>query len=199
MDQVEAWLGARPVECLLDRFAVDARWCLVHATQMTPARCSALAASGAVAGLCPITEANLGDGIFDGQAYLEAGGALRDRVRLERAHRARRGAAQPRVQPAADAAGTQRAGRARRLVGATLYAAALDGGARALGRDGGALAPGALAATWSRSTAVIRCWRRSTRGSSSTARSSPPTTGWCATSGRPAAARCARAGTWRGT
>ena len=67
---------ARPVEWLLDHAPVDARWCLVHATHMTEEETRALAASGAVAGLCPTTEANLGDGLFPLKAYLEAGGAF---------------------------------------------------------------------------------------------------------------------------
>ena len=66
--------GARPVEWLLDHAGVDARWCLVHATHMTPGETDALARSGAVAGLCPLTEASLGDGIFNGVDYLVAGG-----------------------------------------------------------------------------------------------------------------------------
>ena len=66
--------GARPVRWLLDRFEVDARWCLVHATHVDADETRALARSGAVAGLCPSTEANLGDGIFPGNDYLEAGG-----------------------------------------------------------------------------------------------------------------------------
>jgi formiminoglutamate deiminase len=69
-----AWSGARPVEWLLDHAAVDARWCLIHATHLTDAECDRLAASGAVAGLCPVTEANLGDGIFPAVRYLGAGG-----------------------------------------------------------------------------------------------------------------------------
>lgn len=69
-----AWSGARPVEWLLDHHPVDQRWCLVHATHVSPAEVQALAASGAVAGLCPITEANLGDGIFPAVEYLAAGG-----------------------------------------------------------------------------------------------------------------------------
>jgi len=68
--------NARPVEWLLDHTPVDARWCLVHATHMTPEETSLVAESGAVAGLCPTTEANLGDGLFPLQAYLAAGGAL---------------------------------------------------------------------------------------------------------------------------
>jgi formimidoylglutamate deiminase len=71
-----AWSGQRPVDWLLDRAEVDARWCLVHATHMTSGETRRVAASGAVAGLCPVTEANLGDGIFDGAAFLDAGGAF---------------------------------------------------------------------------------------------------------------------------
>ncbi|QXQ06012.1 formimidoylglutamate deiminase [Sphingosinicellaceae bacterium] len=70
------WSGARPVEWLLDHAPIDARWCLVHATHMTDAETVGLAASGAVAGLCPITEANLGDGIFPAKAFLSAGGRI---------------------------------------------------------------------------------------------------------------------------
>ncbi len=69
-----AWSGQRPVAWLLDHAPVDARWCLVHATHMTEAECGRLARSGAVAGLCPITEANLGDGIFPALPFLAAGG-----------------------------------------------------------------------------------------------------------------------------
>ncbi|NOW44934.1 formiminoglutamate deiminase [Novosphingobium sp. SG751A] len=66
--------GVRPVEWLLDTVAVDERWCLVHATHMTDDEARRLAATGAVAGLCPITEANLGDGIFNAGPFLSAGG-----------------------------------------------------------------------------------------------------------------------------
>ncbi len=69
-----AWSGQRPVDWLLSNHDVDARWCLVHATHVTPDECSALAASGATVGLCPVTEANLGDGIFPVAAFLAAGG-----------------------------------------------------------------------------------------------------------------------------
>ena len=68
--------GARPVEWLLANAGVDRRWCLVHAVHLTDAECDALAASGAVAGLCPVTEANLGDGVFPARRYLAAGGAI---------------------------------------------------------------------------------------------------------------------------
>lgn len=79
MREVEAslkWSGQRPVEWLLNNVEVDARWCLVHATHLTESECDRLAASGAVAGLCPVTEANLGDGIFPADRYLAGGGAI---------------------------------------------------------------------------------------------------------------------------
>ena len=69
------WSGLRPVELLLDRLPVDSRWCLIHATHMTETEARAAAASGAVAGLCPTTEANLGDGLFDLPGWLDADGA----------------------------------------------------------------------------------------------------------------------------
>jgi formiminoglutamate deiminase len=71
-----AWSGQRPVEWLLDHAGLDKRWCLIHATHLTETETDALAASGAVAGLCPITEANLGDGIFPAVRYLKAGGRI---------------------------------------------------------------------------------------------------------------------------
>ena len=71
-----AWIGARPVEWLLDHAHLDARWCVVHATHMTATETSRLAAIGAVAGLAPTTEADLGDGTFPARAYLDAGGAF---------------------------------------------------------------------------------------------------------------------------
>ena len=74
VDDCIAWSGKRPVEWLLDNAQVDARWCLVHATHMTQSESVALAKSGAVAGLCPITEANLGDGIFPAADFIAAGG-----------------------------------------------------------------------------------------------------------------------------
>lgn len=74
VEQCVAWNGRRPVAWLLEHATVDANWCLVHATHMDPSEVSGAAASGAVVGLCPTTEANLGDGFFAVQAYREAGG-----------------------------------------------------------------------------------------------------------------------------
>jgi formimidoylglutamate deiminase len=70
-----AWSGKRPVQWLLEHAGVDRRWCLVHATHADAAELRAVAASGATVGLCPTTEANLGDGRFDAPLYVDAGGA----------------------------------------------------------------------------------------------------------------------------
>jgi formimidoylglutamate deiminase len=69
-----AWSGLPPVRWLLENANVDETWCLVHATHMDELETQGLASSGAVAGLCPITEANLGDGVFNAADYVRAGG-----------------------------------------------------------------------------------------------------------------------------
>src|SRR3954449_10652084 len=74
VEECIAWSGRRPVEWLLEHAPVDRRWCLIHATHTTAAEVVALARSGAGAGLCPITEASLGDGIFPTREFLDAGG-----------------------------------------------------------------------------------------------------------------------------
>jgi formimidoylglutamate deiminase len=71
-----AWSGRTPVEWLLGTGLVDARWCLIHATHVTPDEVAGMAAAGAVVGLCPITEANLGDGIFPAVPFIGASGRL---------------------------------------------------------------------------------------------------------------------------
>jgi formimidoylglutamate deiminase len=68
--------GSRPVDYLMREVEVDRRWCLVHATHLSESETAALAASGAVAGLCPTTEANLGDGLFPLAPYIAAGGVF---------------------------------------------------------------------------------------------------------------------------
>ncbi|MCP5368767.1 MAG: formimidoylglutamate deiminase [Hyphomicrobiales bacterium] len=140
--EVEAWLGARPVAWLLGNQPVDDRWCLVHATHMEPAETEGLARSGAVAGLCPITEADLGDGLFDGPRFLAAGGAfgigsdsnvriaLAEELRLLEYGQRLRDRARNVLAPGPGS------------VGRSLFRGALAGGARALGRDAGVLAPG---------------------------------------------------------
>ena len=69
-----AWSGRRPVEWLFEHTDVRPNWCLVHATHMTPSERTMVARSNAVAGLCPVTEANLGDGVFPAEAFLAEGG-----------------------------------------------------------------------------------------------------------------------------
>lgn len=76
VDDCLAWSGQRPVEWLLAHQPVDNKWCLIHATHMTAQETKNTALTGAVAGLCPITEGNLGDGIFNGLEFLEQGGAF---------------------------------------------------------------------------------------------------------------------------
>ena len=76
VDEVKAHTGARPTEYLLDQCDVNDRFCLIHSTQMIATETEALAKSGAVVGLCPITESSLGDGIFDGARYQAHGGKI---------------------------------------------------------------------------------------------------------------------------
>jgi formimidoylglutamate deiminase len=143
VDDCRAWSGQRPVEWLLARHAVSARWCLVHATHLTDTEIASLAGSGAVAGLCPTTEANLGDGFFPLPAFLAAGGrfgigsdsnvstcALEELRLLEYGQRLlhrRRGVAASAAEPSP---------------GLALYRAAADGGAAASGRPIAGLATG---------------------------------------------------------
>lgn len=70
------WSGARPVQWLLDNVGLDRRWCLIHATHLTADETTRMARSGAVAGLCPVTEANLGDGVFPAVDFFAQGGAF---------------------------------------------------------------------------------------------------------------------------
>lgn len=74
VDACVAWSGQRPVEWLYANNPVDARWCLVHATHVNAQEVALMAGSGAVVGLCPITEANLGDGLFPMREFVQAGG-----------------------------------------------------------------------------------------------------------------------------
>jgi formimidoylglutamate deiminase len=76
VDDCLAWSGQRPVAWLLRNVALDARWTLIHATHMDADETAALARSGVVAGICPTTEGDLGDGFFNAAPYLQAGGRL---------------------------------------------------------------------------------------------------------------------------
>jgi formimidoylglutamate deiminase len=137
VEECLAWSGRRSVEWLLDHCAVDRRWCLVHATHMTEAETHAVAASGAVAGLCPTTEANLGDGFFPLTHYKGAWGIGSD--------------SHVSVSPIEELRwleyGQRLLHRRRGVVpgGTALWQAALAGGAQALGQKIGALKPGCRA------------------------------------------------------
>jgi formimidoylglutamate deiminase len=143
VEDSRAATGAAPIEWLLANAPVDERWCLVHATHASDAEIAGIATSGAVAGLCPTTEANLGDGLFALEPFLAAGGRIgigsdsnvsRSPVEelrwLEYGQRLRA----ERRNVAASEAEPQ--------TGARLWRAALTGGAQALGRRTGAIAPG---------------------------------------------------------
>ncbi len=141
--QCLAWSGRRPLQWLFDQVELDRRWCLVHATHMTREELHLVVAAGAVAGLCPSTEANLGDGLFPLADFIQVGGRfgigsdshvshspveelrwLEYGQRLQ--HQVRTVAASDKV----------------RDVGAFLWHGALAGGAQASGRQVGALAAG---------------------------------------------------------
>jgi len=140
-----AWSGARPVRWLIDHAGVDEKWCLVHATHMDEGETRDLARSGAVAGLCPVTEANLGDGIFNAANYIRDGGrygvgtdsnvsiGLAGELRqLEYAERLRERARNVLAAPESSC-------------GRAMLEAVWVGGAQALRRNSGKLAPGATA------------------------------------------------------
>jgi len=142
VDEVLHAHGARPATWLLNRLDLDPRWCLIHCTQMTEDETRALAATGAVVGLCPITESNLGDGIFNATVFTGAGGrfgigsdsnvqiALFEELAvLEYSQRLRDRSRAALATP-------------HRSTGRVLFDAALRGGAQAAGRKAGALAPG---------------------------------------------------------
>ncbi|WP_026791193.1 formimidoylglutamate deiminase [Pleomorphomonas oryzae] len=138
--------GRRPVERLYDIADIDERWCLIHATHVTEAEVAMIAHSGAVAGLCPTTEADLGDGIFPASDFLAAEGrfgigtdshvanSVADELRLlEYGQRLR------------DRRRNRMAGRPGASVGRTLFDRALAGGARAAGLSGSGFSVGAPA------------------------------------------------------
>ncbi len=146
VDDCIAWSGRRPVQWLLDTLPVDERWCCIHATHMTEAEVAGLARSGAVAGLCPLTEASLGDGVFSGAGFVAAGGrygvgtdsniligAAEELAQLEYSQRLQ--VRQRNVMAANTGHST----------GRSLFDAALTGGAQALGLAPSGLAKGALA------------------------------------------------------
>jgi formiminoglutamate deiminase len=138
--------GARPVEWLLANAPVDARWCLVHATHVTPAELAGIARTGAVVGLCPITEANLGDGVFPAAGLLATGGRFGvgsdSNVLIDLAQELRSLEYSQRL---THQARNLLSGADCPSTGRTLFDAARRGGAQALGAERHDLAPGACA------------------------------------------------------
>ena len=137
-----AWSGERPVRWLLDNAQIDGRWCVIHATHLDDTEVRDLAASGAVAGLCPVTEANLGDGIFRGVDYRAAAGAFGvgsdSHIRVDLADELRTLEYGQRLRDR----GRNLLAPAGRSVGRTLLEAAAAGGAQALQQPMGAIVPG---------------------------------------------------------
>ena len=148
VDACLAWSGARPVAWLLDHAPVDERWCLVHATHLDTGETRRLAASGAVAGLCPTTEANLGDGLFPAADYLN--GAAPGRIGIgSDSHVSVSVAEELRLleygQRLARNTRATLASEATHSPGERLHAAASEGGAQALGLAAGRIAIGCRA------------------------------------------------------
>ena len=135
-------LGARPVEWLLNNVNVDSSWCTIHATHMTKKETKKLAKSGAVVGLCPITEANLGDGIFNGKEFLLSGGKYGigsdSNVRISLTEELRLLEYSQRLSRKARNLMTNKNG----SVGNSLYKNALIGGSQALERKSGSITEG---------------------------------------------------------
>ena len=142
VEEVSAAWGARPVEWLLANAEVTPQWCLIHCTQMQPHETTALAQTGAVAGLCPITEANLGDGIFDGVRWLGAGGQIAigsdSNIRISLSEELRLLDYSQRLRDRSRAA----LATPEQSTGRRLFDAACTGGALAAGRKTGQIAPG---------------------------------------------------------
>jgi len=140
----EAW-GKRPVEWLLANGDVSPNWCLIHCTQMTPKETSALAGTGAVAGLCPITESSLGDGIFDGVRYLAEGGRFGigsdSNIRISLSEELRTFEYSQRLRDRCRAS----VATSDKSTGRVLFEGAAAGGAQAGGRNSGAIAEGCFA------------------------------------------------------
>ncbi len=143
VDECIKSLGARPVEWLLDNFPIDNRWCLVHCTHMTADETNRLAASGAAVALCPTTEANLGDGIFNASTYLDAGGVwgagTDSNVQIDAAAELRQLEYSQRLLHQSRNVLARHEGKS---TGHRLYTTALAGGAQALSQQIGALEPG---------------------------------------------------------
>lgn len=145
IEEISSAYGARPIEWLLDHSDISANWCLVHATHLTKTEVTGIAKSSAIAGLCPVTEANLGDGIFDAISYLQQNGAIGigtdSNISISFTHELRMLEYSQRL---------QNKGRALlcfdgKSTGRTLFEKTLKGGAKAIGRKSGKIEIGCFA------------------------------------------------------
>jgi len=160
VEEVEQSWRARPVEWALDNMGLHERWCLIHCTQMTPQETEALALSGAVAGLCPITESSLGDGIFDGVRWSDSGGAIAigsdSNIRISLSEELRTLDYSQRLRDGTRAALAS----PEKSTGRRLFDEALKGGAQASGRKTGHIEVGAWADMFSLDTTSEHLWGR---------------------------------------
>jgi formimidoylglutamate deiminase len=145
VEEVRANWGQRPVEWLLENADVNADWCLIHCTQMQAHETIALAKSGAIAGLCPITESSLGDGIFDGVRWLNDAGRIAigsdSNIRISLSEELRTLDHSQRLRDHSRAA----LAKPEKSTARRLFDEVLAGGAQAAGRNTGRIAKGALA------------------------------------------------------
>ncbi len=145
VDEILAAYGQRPVEWVLHHMDPDPGMTFIHCTQMLPHETLGLAQSGAVAGLCPITESSLGDGIFDGVRFLQAGGRIAvgsdSNIRISLSEELRTLDYSQRLRDRSRAALAS----TTRSTGRRVFEAALEGGALAAGRETGQIAPGQFA------------------------------------------------------
>jgi formimidoylglutamate deiminase len=143
VDDCLGWCGKRPVEFLLDQFDASSRWCAIHATHMTENETRRLAKSGVIAGLCPTTEANLGDGVFPADSFTTKGGALAigsdSQITISPAEDLRMLEYSQRLR---DRTRNALASRAGASTGRSLFDAVREGGASCLDNPGGAIAVG---------------------------------------------------------
>jgi len=155
IEEIEAAYGQRPVEWLLNNVDVGENWCLVHATHLTDSEISRLASSKAVAGLCPITEANLGDGIFDAASFMAQRGRIGfgtdSNISISLIHELRALEYSQRLNLKSRSVLSS----PEQSTGRTLFTAACVGGAQAAGRASGALEVGMWADMMTLDTASI--------------------------------------------
>jgi len=158
VELIKSNFGARPVEWLLNNFNINSRWCLIHATHMNQKETKDLSDTGAVVGLCPVTEANLGDGIFDGKGLILSGGkygigsdsniriSLTEELRmLEYSQRLIRNERNLMINESGS-------------VGYSLFKYALDGGSQALDRKSGNIVVGNWADLLTLDSSALNLW-----------------------------------------